>query len=561
MTWYRSLYWRIGVGFIACLALLLVVQGLLFVWMIARAESTVPNQPPERFARAVAVDISQALERDATLDVEKFIRDEYEGDSQPFFVVLADGRTIPIGMRLPTPVAAEARARLDAWRRLDPVRLQRGLFGRGPLRGRGRAPLSPDDAQRPEPPDGSGPWPPMFDGPPRGGPGFGRGPRPEGPPPEFDLGPDGRPPDPDDRGPFPALRAAAGVGLRGARVAPIVAAGTVTGLVAVPPQPPFSFLLTRYAPTLVTVAVATLVIGGMIAAVAIFGPTRRRLKGVEEAARRLGGGDLTARAPSDGSDEVAAVATAFNAMAVDLAARTEALVEADRARRQLLADVSHELNTPVTAMRGYLETLSMPELGLDDATRARYLGIVGDETARLERIIGDLLDLARLEGGGGDLTLEPIATADLFERVRARHERTAESTQVTIALAIGPGAETIVADRTRFEQALQNLAANGLRYAPAGTALRLEAVRSGATVTITISDEGPGIPAAHLRRVFERFHKVEASRAAQANGSGLGLSIVKAIVERHGASIDVKSRPGQTVFTISGVPAPRTQGA
>src|SRR5262249_61782825 len=101
-------------------------------------------------------------------------------------------------------------------------------------------------------------------------------------------------------------------------------------------------------------------------------------------ARRLpGSGDVTAGAPARGGDEVPAVATGFNAMADDLGARAEALAASDRARRQLLADVSHELTTPVTAMRGYLETLTMPELGLDEETRARYLGIIGDETGRL----------------------------------------------------------------------------------------------------------------------------------------------------------------------------------
>jgi signal transduction histidine kinase len=339
------------------------------------------------------------------------------------------------------------------------------------------------------------------------------------------------------------------------RPMPIVANGQLLGIVVVPPQPPFTFLLTRYAPTLLTVAGATLIVGGVLAAVVIFGPTRRRLKALEEAARRLGSGDLTARAPAGGSDEVAAVATAFNAMAADLAARTEALVAADHARRQLLADVSHELNTPVTAMRGYLETLAMPEMTLDPATRARYLAIVGDETARLERIIGDLLDLARLEGGGGTLRIDPVQTADLFDRVRARHEQQAAAANVTITIRIDDGAETIAADRTRLEQALQNLAANALRYAPARSTIGLTARPDGSTVSILVSDEGPGIPAEHLPRVFDRFYKVDQSRAAReaAGGSGLGLSIVKAIVERHGGHIAVTSGPGRTVFEITGL--------
>jgi two-component system sensor histidine kinase BaeS len=496
VLWHRSLYWRIAVGFIAGLALLLIVQGILFVWMMAQAGSTVPNQPPERFAQTVAIDLAQALERDPSLDIAQYLRQEYAQDAQPFFVVLADDRIIEIGARFGEPQKSEARSRLAVMRAVAPERLARGgLFARGGPFGRGG---SADRLQG------------------RGSPG----------------------------------------GFRIGRPMPIVVNRRLVGAVVVPPQPPFTFLLTRYAPTLVTVAAATLIVGAVLAALVIFGPTRRRLKALEDAARRLGSGDLSARAPAGGSDEVAAVATAFNAMASELAARTEALVAVDQARRQLLADVSHELNTPVTAMRGYLETLAMPEMTLDAATRTRYLSIVSDETTRLERMIGDLLDLARLEGGGGTLRIERVQTAELFERVRARHEQQAQAAGVTIATAIDPRAGTVAADRTRLEQALQNLAANALRYAPAGTVIGLEARGDGQTVTLLVSDQGPGIPAAHLPHVFDRFYKVDQSRAARepaVGGSGLGLSIVKAIVERHGGQIAVASVPGRTVFEITGL--------
>jgi signal transduction histidine kinase len=492
------------------------------------------------------VDVGQALERDTTLDIEQYIRDEYAPDSQPFFVLLTDGRTFEIGARFPQALLSEARARLNGLRNIDPSRLARGgPFGRG-------GPFRPGERGGPQIERGAAGAPP------------GRGRFAEGPvPPGQDRGVNedngsrrrrsaGDPaPDRDNpgvpRGGPPAFRTG--------RPWPILANGRLVGVVVVPPQPPFTFLLERYAPTLVTVAGVTLIVGGVIAALLVFGPTRRRLKAVEDAARRLGSGDLTARAPAGGEDEVAAVATAFNAMAADLAARTEALVAADRARRQLLADVSHELNTPVTAMRGYLETLSMPELGLDDATRARYLTIVRDETARLERIIGDLLDLARLEGGGGSLEVERIQVHELFARVLARHERTAESARVRILTEVDSGADTIAADRTRLEQALQNVAANALRYAPEDTTVRLRSRNDGDSVALLISDEGPGIPREHLPRVFDRFYKVDGSRAAQAagGGSGLGLSIVKAIVERHGARISVASGPGRTVFEITGL--------
>jgi len=204
----------------------------------------------------------------------------------------------------------------------------------------------------------------------------------------------------------------------------------------------------------------------------------------------------------------------------------------------------------------------MPEFDLDESTRARYLGIVDDETARLERIIRDLLDLARFEGGGGELVIRDVAVGQIFERVRARHERASLEAGVTIDTKIEPGAEIVSGDRDRLEQALQNLAANALRYAPRGTTIDLHARPSEETepsglkvpgVVITVTDHGPGIDPEHLPHVFDRFYKADHARA-QANGepggSGLGLSIVKAIVERHGGTVSVKSAPGLTVFQI-----------
>jgi two-component system OmpR family sensor kinase len=345
-----------------------------------------------------------------------------------------------------------------------------------------------------------------------------------------------------------------------ARPSPIIVGGRLVGVVVVPPQPPFGFLLGRYAPLLALVAAGVLVVGTVLTSVLIFGPARRRLREVETAAHRFGAGDLTARAPERGGDEIAAVAVAFNAMARDLSARADALAESDRVRRQLLADVSHELTTPVTAMRGYLETLAMPELTLDEATRARYLKIIDDETGRLERLIGDLLDLARLEGGGGTYRTSHVQVADLFDRVAARHERACQEAGITLHTAIAPGAEAVIGDQDRLEQALQNLAANAIRYAPRGTTVRLAAQTSDfrlqtSVVVLSVEDEGPGIPAEHLPHIFDRFYKADAARAGISGGSGLGLSIVKAIVERQGGRLTVESRPGRTVFEMT-VPRP-----
>jgi signal transduction histidine kinase len=204
----------------------------------------------------------------------------------------------------------------------------------------------------------------------------------------------------------------------------------------------------------------------------------------------------------------------------------------------------------------------MSDLELDPETRDRYLSIVSDETTRLEHLVGDLLDLARLDSGGGALTIDDVSVAQLFERVGARHERSAQFGNVFVAMSVAPGAETVLGDQVRLEQALQNLAANAIRYAPPGTVVRLDARPvNGRAVAISVTDAGPGIAPAHIPHVFDRFYKVDPSRHEDSVGSGLGLSIVKAIVARHGATINLTSEPGKTVFEIVGLERSEARGS
>jgi signal transduction histidine kinase len=230
-------------------------------------------------------------------------------------------------------------------------------------------------------------------------------------------------------------------------------------------------------------------------------------------------------------------------MASDLEARDQALAAAETARRQLFADVSHELMTPLAAIRGYVETMAMASVTLDDATRRRYLAIVEAETQRLEHILGDLLELARLEGGGGTWALETVSTPWLFDRVRDRHLPVVDQKQIAFERDVAPEATSLRADPMRIEQALQNLAANAVRHTPAGGRIRLSASREPGGTLLVVDDSGPGIPAEHLPRLFDRFYKVDLSRTGTAtpSGSGLGLSIVQAIARRHGGSVSAGS--------------------
>ncbi|MGH9350496.1 MAG: sensor histidine kinase, partial [Vicinamibacterales bacterium] len=412
-VWYRSLYWRLALGLIAFLALMLAAQALLTIWMSNQIAGSMPARSPRRLAVLVASDIGAALSENPDLDLEQYVRDQYAGVLQPFIVRMRDGRT----------VINRAAYLPEAMRRALPADM--------------------DDAR----------------------PGRGRGP-----------GPRGR-----------------------AEIAGIAVGRARVGAVVVPlGRPPFRVLLSEFGPTLGLMAVAVLVAGTGLIAFVVFGPARRRLRQVQGAVERLGAGDLDVRAPAHGGDEVAELAAAFNRMADELASRARALEASDRARRQLLADVSHELMTPLTAMRGYIETLSMRDLPLDAATRERYLRIIDEETKRLEGIIGDLLDLARLEGGGTAFRREPVDVGRLFDRIAARHERELQSRAIRLVRRVHPEATTVTGDADRLEQALQNLAANALRHTPDGGEIAVIAEPTSRGVRILVRDSGPGIPGEHL---------------------------------------------------------------
>ena len=333
--------------------------------------------------------------------------------------------------------------------------------------------------------------------------------------------------------------------------APVIVDDRFVGLVMVLVRPlPPSNVPREVGQLLSLPSTLLLTAAAVVVAMVIFFPARRRLRGLELAAERLGAGELSARARRTGGDEIARVAAAFNRMAGELEARDAALRTSDALRRQMMADVSHELKTPLTAMRGYIETLRMPEVALDAERRDRYFDTIDRETRRLERIVRDLLDLARYEHGGVVLQRRVFDIERLFQNVAGRHEREAQTKGVALHLHVDPHADQVVADPDRIEQAIENLVGNALRHTPAGGTVTLRATQADGVATLSVSDTGAGIAPNHIAHVFERFYKVDASRASESTGSGLGLSITKAIVERHEGTIQVASEPGRTTFTI-----------
>jgi signal transduction histidine kinase len=530
-VWYKSLYWRIAFGFVAMLAALLLAQGLVGMWLTDRIIGT-SAQSPEELVSSVAGNLSAALSRDPGLAIDTYVRDEFRHIYRPFVVAMNDGRAVsnrPNSLPPGYIRAVQQRVRRgDSLTTIDPGD---GPRDRGPGGGRGGRDRGPGPGE----PEG---WREPRDRPRDPG-------SPQFAPPQAD--PSG--------GPGPPRR--------GSAAAPIVVADAQIGSVVIPINPPPVFVAIReLGPTLTWVGLVLLAIGAASAALLIFRPAQRRLRTLEHAARALGEGRTDVRAVEGGGDEVSALATAFNRMADDLGARAAALAASDRARRQLLADVSHELMTPLAAVRGYTETLSMPELNLDAPTRSRYLAIISDETQKLESLIGDLLDLARLEGGGGTMTIEDVPVKELFGRIADRHGPAIRDRRITLDVQVQPPELTVRADGQRLEQALQNLAANALRHTPEGGWLLLAAEATPEGTRLIVRDNGPGIPPEHVPHIFERFYKADAARSAtKMSGSGLGLSIVQAIVERHGGRIAASNAPeGGAVFeiTIPEISAPPT---
>lgn len=376
-----------------------------------------------------------------------------------------------------------------------------------------------------------------------------RGRPPEGGRPRGDRAPW---PGPGADGPPPTF------GRRRLALAPVRSQGETVAVVLVSPSVGGRRIAEVLGPWISVGALLLLAGGTAFAALLVFRPAHTQLRALEAAAGRLGEGDLSARAPSGGGDEVAAVAEAFNRMASELSARQVQLADADRARRQLLADVSHELRTPLTAIRGYAETLTLPQFQPAAPEGQRHVQIIQEEVERIERLVGDLLDLARYEADGVSFVNEEVRVADLFDRVVNRHENAALEKEVTIEIVLPDPDLRIVADPGRMEQALQNLATNALRHTPAGGRITLGAEAAGGRIFLRVADTGKGIPADHLPHVFDRFYKADPSRTE--SGSGLGLSIVRAIVERHGGRVAARSTPGlETVFEIE-LPASSAEG-
>ncbi|MHB1063708.1 MAG: sensor histidine kinase [Georgenia sp.] len=294
-------------------------------------------------------------------------------------------------------------------------------------------------------------------------------------------------------------------------------------------------------------SLAVAIVAALITALAVsWFVTRRVVRPVEAmatAAGRIAAGDYTARVRVTGSGpELASLASALDLTAHELAAM-------ERTRAEMLRDVAHELRTPLTALRGYIDALADGVLPLD----ADAVDTVHAELSRVERLVDDLSTVSRAEERRLDLHLQAVAPRDVVaaavKAARARFARAGLDLQVAVADDL----PLVSIDEDRIQEVLANLLDNALRHTPREGVVTVSARRGPGVVELAVTDTGEGLAPEHLRRVFERFYRVDTGRSRQKGGSGIGLAIVRALAEAHGGHVGAQSAgPGHgATFSVT----------
>jgi len=227
-------------------------------------------------------------------------------------------------------------------------------------------------------------------------------------------------------------------------------------------------------------------------------------------------------------------------------------------RRDFVANVSHELRTPLSILRGYLETL-LENPKQPPAELLRIFEVMERHSNRINLLVDDVLSLARLEGPGVALDLTTVRPAIFLRGIMRDWEKKFAAKNLATELDASDDLPTVQVDEGRLQEVVYNLLDNAVKYAPIGGGITVRAARAGDQLVMSVSDNGPGIPARDLPRVFERFYRADKARHRELGGTGLGLSIVKHIAQLHGGSVEAESEPGRGTTVRVRLPLPDTK--
>jgi signal transduction histidine kinase len=271
----------------------------------------------------------------------------------------------------------------------------------------------------------------------------------------------------------------------------------------------------------------------------------RPIRELTAATHAISAGQLKQEVPVRSRDELGELAASFNRM-------NAAMVRSTELRRQMTADIAHELRTPVSVIMGHAEAVHDGVM----APSLESFEIIRDEVERLDGLIEDLRTLSRADAGELPMDFQMVAPARLLDKIQAMHRQRAALKNIAINLQLEPDLPEILADPSRLVQVLSNLVDNALFYTPAGGHVKISAGVVAEGLEVRVQDSGPGIAKDELERVFERFYRSDPSRQRNAGGSGLGLAIAKSIVEKHNGRIWAECKPGEGTTIVVHLPIP-----
>ena len=279
----------------------------------------------------------------------------------------------------------------------------------------------------------------------------------------------------------------------------------------------------------------------------------RRLERLGGAVEALADGNLSRRAEAGPNDEVGQLARRLNAMAdrlegtvAELDKRSREAEQALAAKRELVANVSHELRTPLASISGHAESLLLLGDDADAGRRVESLEVLHREARQLSRLVDDLFLLSTAESGGLPLSIRSMEIEPLLDEIVATFKPLARQTrQIALVASTEPGLPPVLADRERVSQVLSNLIRNALRYTPEGGLVSIQVAKDGPMVRIVVADTGIGVPPERLARIFDRFYRGDDARDRESGGAGLGLAIVRELVEAMGGTVAAESVPGE----------------
>ncbi len=261
----------------------------------------------------------------------------------------------------------------------------------------------------------------------------------------------------------------------------------------------------------------------------------RPLTRMTEVTRQIAAGDYSARIETRARDEVGRLAHSFNQMA-------DSLEKVEQLRRSMVGDMAHELRTPLTNIRGYLEALAD---GVVPPTKETF-EMLQEEILRLVRLVEDLNALTKADAARAYLHRQELSLPELVNQVLGFYRYQFETRDITVETDFGQGAEQARGDRDKLLQVLRNLIENAWQYADTGGRFKVSSEKAGKEIMLSFANSGPELPPADLELIFERFHRADRSRARGFGGAGIGLAIVKELVEAHGGRVGAASGDGET---------------